>query len=193
MKSKLLTLFIILFSLKCFSQANAAKQVSIDSRYIEVNKRFLSSVGINANFPIGDWQDFIGMGAGIFYEGRWLASNYISIYGNAGYNYFTGDPYDGIHQLYFIPGARFNIVGNFYTYLGGGISYAAIDRDDQTGFAYEAGFGIDFISSKKYPLRNVIPVLGIKGGVMSFKYGEDFNESIGLKFIMTFTNAVKGK
>jgi len=191
MRSSLLVALIVISASKCFSQDQKPTQVSIDSRYIEVNKKFLSSAGINLNMTIGDWKDFFGPGLGAFYEGRWLASNYFSIYGDAGYNYFTADAYDGIHQLYFVPGVRFNIVGNFYTYLGGGISYASIDRDDDAGFMYEAGFGIDFITSKKYPLRNVIPVLGLKAGVMSFKYGEDYNESIGIKFIMTFTNAVK--
>jgi len=192
MKPKFLLAFCLL-SINAFSQGKRTTQVQIDAKYLEVGKTFLSSVGLDLNMPIGDWQDFYGPAAGIFYEGRWLANNNISIFGDVGYNYISGQEYDGLHHLYFIPGIRVNILKNFYSYVGAGPNYVTLDRDDELSLGFDLGLGIDLITSKKKPLANGIPIFGIRAGVTSFKFDEDYRTSLGIKLIMTLTKARDGK
>ncbi len=188
MKPKFL-LALLLLSITLHAQD---RQINIDAKYLEVNKKFLSSIGINLNMSVGEWQDLYGPASGIFYEGRWLASSVISIYGDAGYGYISGQEYDGLHHLYLIPGIRVNIVGNFYSYTGMGLSILALDRQSESSLGFDLGLGIDLVTSKKKPLANGIPVLGIRAGLMSFKFDGEYSNSIGIKLVMTLTKAGNG-
>ena len=192
MKPKFL-LALLVFSITVHAQDGPASQVNIDSRFLEVNKKFLSSIGINLNMPVGEWQDNYGPAAGIFYEGRWLANSIISVYGDAGYSYISGQEYDGLHHLYLIPGIRVNILGNFYSYTGMGLSYTALDRFDEFSLGFDLGLGIDLVTSKKKPLANGVPVFGIRAGLMSFKFDGEYRNSLGIKLVMTLNKAGSGK
>lgn len=177
-------------SLFCFAQHKATNQVSIESRYVQVDKHFMSEIGLDFTAPTGDWKDQHGVGIGANYTMNMIASKNVTIVGEANYDYIFGKEitsggyggnsvkYDPIHRIQLMAGPKL-VTGtsdiSLSLEVGGALSF--FNGSSEGGFCWRTALG-------KTISMHTPPILRVEFGYGSFQYGDKARGEIEARILL---------
>jgi len=191
---KLFFCLCLLSGLYCLGQDIKARQVSIETRYVQVDKHFLSEVGLDFGFPTGDWKDQYGVGIGTNYTMNMIASKNVTIVGEVNYDYIFGkevssvvyggpsQKYDPIHRIELMAGPKL-VTGKSDISLsleaGGALSF--FNGTSEGGFCWRAALG-------KVINLHTPPILRMEFGYGSFQYLDKARGALELRALIVLVS-----